>query len=540
MTNTYTPQERRFSLLGLWTTIKILLILGGNFFVLSGALGQTNTWTGDTDNNWNVTTNWSEMAVPTSSHDVVIDEDASIILGAAAYTINSLTISNSSAVTFTAVTSSRTITIDETGSSIGAGSTLTLVGGASGQVMGIAFSGSARTMDISGSLILVSTGGGGKYTATNSVTTVSGSLINSSNSSAITSTASNLIFTDGSQFEHAIVAGSFPAATWEDNSTCVVSGSTTNLPTNGGQTFGNLVYNCPGLTGTLSLPSSGMTIAGDFEILNTGSGAITMSQTPLGVGGDCRLSDDFNVASGASRSLNITGNLTIDGGTISMSTTGSTIGTINVTGDVALTGGTITENGGSGLFVFNNAGVQTISTGSTVTNTINYTVSSGTTLQMAASGTTVIGGGTFTLSAGGTLGVTSDDGISTSGGTGNIQTTGRTYTAGSNLIYNGNASQIAGSGLANTTKANVTINNPGNTVTLSGNTTISAGLTVTAGSTLDVSTYTFSGPTSISLGCGSTTATAITGTGLITLAGPITTTDAGTGTTEQPCPRQSH
>jgi hypothetical protein len=71
MTNTYTPQERRFSLLGLWTTIKILLILGGNFFVLSGALGQTNTWTGDTDNNWNVLPTGLN-AVPTSSHDVVI------------------------------------------------------------------------------------------------------------------------------------------------------------------------------------------------------------------------------------------------------------------------------------------------------------------------------------------------------------------------------------------------------------------------------------------------------------------------------------
>ena len=79
MTNTYTPQERRFSLLGLWTTIKILLILGGNFFVLSGALGQTNTWTGSTDNNWNVAANWSLNAVPTTAHHVVIDINANII-----------------------------------------------------------------------------------------------------------------------------------------------------------------------------------------------------------------------------------------------------------------------------------------------------------------------------------------------------------------------------------------------------------------------------------------------------------------------------
>ncbi|HQW03957.1 MAG TPA: hypothetical protein PLR30_15825, partial [Saprospiraceae bacterium] len=145
MTNTYTPQERRFSLLGLWTTIKILLILGGNFFVLSGALGQTNTWTGSGGNTlWHNTGNWSLGSIPTNANDVVISSSVVIDIGTGvSVTINSLRINNSSNVSFIAVGANRIFTIDDTGSSIDAGSSLTIKG-SSTYTMTVAYTGTNR------------------------------------------------------------------------------------------------------------------------------------------------------------------------------------------------------------------------------------------------------------------------------------------------------------------------------------------------------------------------------------------------------------
>jgi hypothetical protein len=94
------------------------------------------------------------------------------------------------------------------------------------------------------------------------------------------------------------------------------------------------------------------------------------------------------------------------------------IGTLNVTGDFNHTGGTITESGGgSGLIVFNNAGTQTFTSGGSITNNVNITINSGTTLQTAAAGT-VIGGNDLTLSPGATLGIRSTAGITSAGATG--------------------------------------------------------------------------------------------------------------------------
>ncbi|MEI7896980.1 MAG: hypothetical protein WCJ26_08085, partial [bacterium] len=120
----------------------------------------------------------------------------------------------------------------------------------------------------------------------------------------------------------------------------------------------------------------------------------------------------------------------------------------------------------------------------TLTAATSVTVNNGATLQMGsgASPTTIGGGGTFTLSSGGTLGITSPAGITVSGATGNIQCSGtRTYSTGANYIYNGNASQAAGTGLTQNHPASVLINNSGNTVTLAAAVTITGNLSVQAG-----------------------------------------------------------
>ena len=97
---------------------------------MSDAFGQTpNTWDGEaSDNLWGSALNWSLDSVPTNKHDVVIDIDAAIIFAVPPATINSLTISNSAAVSFTSSVSTRTLNIDNNGSTIGSGSTLTING----------------------------------------------------------------------------------------------------------------------------------------------------------------------------------------------------------------------------------------------------------------------------------------------------------------------------------------------------------------------------------------------------------------------------
>ncbi|MBL0272041.1 MAG: hypothetical protein IPQ06_02930 [Chitinophagaceae bacterium] len=97
------------------------------------------------------------------------------------------------------------------------------------------------------------------------------------------------------------------------------------------------------------------------------------------------------------------------------------------------------SEGGSGTanVVFTKTGTQIYTSGGTVSGTVNFTVNSGSILQMATAGTTVNGGGTFTLSSGAALGITSVDGITAAVGTatGNIRTTtGRVFNVGATYI----------------------------------------------------------------------------------------------------------
>ena len=41
-------------------------------FFFGQAVGQTNTWTGSTDNDWHKACNWSLDLIPTVAHDVIV------------------------------------------------------------------------------------------------------------------------------------------------------------------------------------------------------------------------------------------------------------------------------------------------------------------------------------------------------------------------------------------------------------------------------------------------------------------------------------
>ncbi len=351
------------------------------------------------------------------------------------------------------------------------------------------------------------------------LTTVTGSFINSGiiNSQAVT----QLVFAPGSVYNHARDGGAIPLATWDAASLCLVSGNiNTHLTIPAAtQPFGNFTWNCPGqlvyqdlegeltaVNGNLVVKSTGsanvqfgryvnstltvngnftqtggtvcvgpkddvnegaLIINGDFSLSGTGVFYVCTSngKGTLDVFGDMTILARFNftfIENPAIAIVNAHGNVVINGGIFNMSQTSST-GILNVSGNFTHTYGLLTETDtGGGNIIFNGTGMQLYTSGGTIADadSIDFTVSSGSYLQMAASNTRIGGRGVFRVSEGATLGVTSPDGITADKTviTGNICTTGgRVFNPLANYIYNGTTVQSTGTGLAGA--ATLTVNN---------------------------------------------------------------------------------
>jgi VCBS repeat-containing protein len=334
------------------------------------------------------------------------------------------------------------------------------------------------TVDAGGTLVV-----NAALTIANGVGTdvsVSGTVRQDGSGSFTINSGASIAFNNGGTYQHNFTAsaGTIPTATWSSGSTVEVIGYTSSTTRPGGltQSFYNFTWNTPNQTGTISLFGELNTVSGEFRVASTGSGTIRLGGSSTGnltVGGDLnQTGGSFQFTSGAARTVTVAGNVSISGGTFDMATA-AVVGTLNVAGDFSHTAGTITETStGSSAIVFNGTGTQTYTSGGTVSNTVNFTVNSGATLQTAADATIVGGGGTFTLSSGATLGIKSVDGITSSGATGNIQVSGaRTFSTGASYTYNGDSAQATGSGLP-TTVNNLTVDN-------------AAGLTLAAGVTVN-------------------------------------------------------
>jgi|GEM_PF-1228972 len=380
----------------------------------------------------------------------------------------------------------------------------------------------------------------GNHTLTPNNATINGT-VQVQGTAALVAGSGSITFNNGSTYNHFRDGGIIPIATWNAGSLLEVTGITTalvKLPQNIG---GNVEWNCPSqnVSGDIYLDGSGTksyTIGGNFTISSTNSKDISLFETTgktLNIGGNYNQTSGnlITEATGTNDTqyINISGDFSLSGGTFNFSkSSGNTIN-INVSGNWSHTGGTLTETSNStGNIFFNGSTPQIYTSGGAVSNSVNFTVNSVATLQMADNTTSVSGGGDFTIQSGGSLGVTSSAGITTgTTASGNIQDTGtRTYSASANYIYNGTTSQITGNGLNQHTPADITINNTGNTVTLSANTNLSGALTVKAGSTLALTTFSLgatNAPASVVLEIG-TTGSIIsgTGTGILHLGGNVT------------------
>ena len=410
----------------------------------------TYSWIGTTSD-FGTSTNWSPSRSSNTVNDILIFDGSSIvtsaITGITTQTVAKLKFQNNAAVSF-ASASPQTITVGggfSTDFDVQSGSSLTL-----NATVNFAFSASTAA-SIAGSLIIAA---GITYNTTNSVQSVSGIL---TNAGTITSTSSTLTFSSGGIYQHNTGgAGAIPISTWNIGSTCEIISVGSGTPTGLDQSFNDFNWNNTAQTTGINLQGNLTTINGNFRIQSTGS-------------------SELRLTSGTTFILSIGNDLTIDADADLNLANGAGVVTINLSGNFSI-GNTSTLNessSGSGTINFVKTGTQTFSNSGTISNTINFSVENGSTVNL---GTNIISGsGSVTVQNGGTLqfgSLNATDAIAnqiTASG-------GLVLNSGSTVELNGSGTQF----LSTRTFSGLTISNSNN-VSLNGNIVVSRLLNLTSG-----------------------------------------------------------
>ncbi|MBP6333983.1 MAG: T9SS type A sorting domain-containing protein [Bacteroidia bacterium] len=339
-------------------------------------------------------------------------------------------------------------------------------------------------------------------------------------------------FNAGSTFQHNINGGTIVNGTWNITSTCLITGSTSTLPENLHQSFGNITFNTASLTGDRDFTNTPDNVQGDFRIISTGTGTASFNQAsndPINIGGDLIMEGGtVYMTETGNCPINIGGDLTISGGTLSFmisgsstsggnvpctvdgdlimnggvidmsrytgSTTSKGIGTFNLEGDLVINAGEIKETStsiGEGTINFTGNSTQLFVNNGTISNTINFEVQNGATVDAGVAVFT--GSGTFSVEGGASIVIGSADGITSSGATGNVQVTGaRTYSGSASYRYGGTVAQVTGNGLPETV-ANIAFDNSAgvtltNNVSTGGSVILENGIVSTGSNSLTVGT----------------------------------------------------
>jgi hypothetical protein len=328
----------------------------------------------------------------------------------------------------------------------------------------------------------------------------------------------SITYYNGGKYQHnyTTTAGTIPAGIWNDGSVCEIMGYTSNtlIPTGLNQTFSELVWNCTSQAGNIAFAGGLTTFNGSFTVQSTNGKELQLAANnyTFNLTGNLTINGGtmvFNTAASKTTALNLTGNMYINGGILNYTTGNINTGTINLNGNLYVssgtfnfgvgnnsittmnlsgnfyqTGGTLMSSGtgtATGKITFNKTGTQSFNySAGAVTGPVDYIVNSGSTLNI---GTSTVIGNNFTLNSGGEIGIGSPDGITGSGATGNIQVTGtRTFNSGGYYLYNGTSDQVTGNGLPSSV-TKITINNGAN-LTLTGTTTITGTLNLMSGKIL--------------------------------------------------------
>lgn len=193
---------------------------------------------------------------------------------------------------------------------------------------------------------------------------VNGSLINAGTVS-VNNSGDVLTFESGSTYQHNRDGGTIPTATWSNGSTCLITGITATAPGGINQSFHHFKWDCAGQTGNVGPNfNDGITITGNFTVSNTG-----------GTSRQYRLT---NLSSGQTKTINILGDLIVNGANVLFTGTGSTADSlakvvINIGGNLNISAGIFNTNNSSNVYGQVNIGGDFIMTGGSFSvNSIRY------------------------------------------------------------------------------------------------------------------------------------------------------------------------
>ena len=178
--------------------------------------------------------------------------------------------------------------------------------------------------------------------------TVNGILAQTNGSSAITINAGATISAGaGGSYIHARNGGAIPVATWNNTSTCSITGVTGSVPSGLNQSFGNFTWNCTGQSSNRNLNGALTTVNGNLTVSSTNGRTLYLTDNTtlsLTIGGNLNLSNGeltFAQNNSASFTMNLAGDLNISGGDLIFAEGNNATVTVNVNGNFSQSNGTI-------------------------------------------------------------------------------------------------------------------------------------------------------------------------------------------------------
>ena len=316
---------------------------------------QTRFWvgpSGGSGGNWNDAANWAAtsggaggQSVPNgASFDVIFDQNALVNVDVDVITLNTLSVTNSRTATLFVTASSSglpDITVNSTslvapGLRIDAGSVLidstatngilfttTFASGAKGLINGKwYFAGGPGVANGTTFQVPATSGLGNRIDVNGTIQFRDGTLSPQAGNTG----HEYIFFNSGSTFWLDRNGGNSPRATWNSNSTILVTGSTTTLPSiNIGSSIdiGNLTLNVPGLVPAVAgwSLSNNLVIKGNLSVQNTNNKIVVLASNGGGivndfdytVNGNFNISGTSRVALGNATNANKVATLQVDG-----------------------------------------------------------------------------------------------------------------------------------------------------------------------------------------------------------------------------------
>lgn len=437
-------------------TLKTLLLLLPLYSYSQTAFN----WNGGSGN-WNSSANWIPSGIPGNTDTVYISAAGTYTISSipSNYTLGKIQVSNNAQVTLQH-TGGRTLTLSNAGNNglvISAGANLVL-----GNNMTLTM-GNNTLASIAGQLTV---GNGRTFNSNNGgvISTVTGVLQNAGTVNS--SVATRLVFTAGSQYEHARNGGNLPIASWDPASECLISGVTSTVPGNRNQVVGHFVWACSGQSSALFLSGAPSAIQGDLRITRTGGNHLFLGgsnvTTTFNIEGNLIVGDNSYTAicdmdnSNGTITINLKGGLYSYGNTGGIDNSGWQNSVLNFT---RASGIQVIHLENPSTFLSNWGGRFNIGDGSN-SNQVNLetnvslapyfytyvTVKNGSMLNMGDK--VISNAGEFTCNSGAILGIGHPQGISQSAMSGNVQVNNtRSYASGATYIYNGSQAQVTGDGL---------------------------------------------------------------------------------------------